>query len=121
MPYQIIAKENEGYIVIKVTEVINSAVAEEISKAIKSTEYNRGINRYLFDMREAQSIEALPNIYKFVSDLEAFGFTRSEKIALLYKSDEIHHKFAETVAVNIGYQVKAFMSEKEALAWLRQS
>lgn len=121
MPYQIIAKENEGYIVIKVTEVINSAVAEEISKAIKCTECNRGINRYLFDMREAQSIEALPNIYKFVSDLEAFGFTRSEKIALLYESDEIHHKFAETVAVNIGYQVKAFMSEKEALAWLRQS
>jgi hypothetical protein len=119
MPYQIIAKENEDYMVIKVTEVINSAVAEEISKAIKSTESNRELNKYLFDVREAQSIEALPNIYKFVSDLETFGFTRSEKIALLYTSDEMHYKFAETVAVNVGYQVKAFISEKKALAWLR--
>ncbi len=119
MPYQIIAKESEGYMVIKITEVMNSGVAEEISKAIKSIESYRELNKYVFDMREAQSIEALPNIYKFVSDLETFGFTRSEKIALLYTSDEMHHKFAESVAVNVGFQVKAFISEREALAWLR--
>ena len=119
MPYQITSIEKDGYIVIKVTEFMNSAVAEQISREIQSTKSNKALNKYLFDMRESKSKEALPNIYKFVSDLEKFGFRRSEKIALLYKSDEMHHKFAETVAVNIGFQVKAFRSEKEALDWLR--
>jgi hypothetical protein len=119
MPYQITSIEKDGLVVIKVTEFMNSEVAEQISKEIKSTENSKGLNKYLFDMRESQSKEALPNIYKFVSDLEKFGFRRSEKIALLYESDEMHHKFAESVAVNIGFQVKAFRSEKEALDWLR--
>jgi len=51
--------------------------------------------------------------------LAQIGFTRSDRIAIIYARDEEKHKFAETVAYNQGWQnIRYFADIEEAEVWI---
>lgn len=58
--------------------------------------------------------------YDIASDPESLGFNHRYKVALVYTYQERFDSnlFSETVAVNRGFKVKAFIDESDAQNWL---
>ncbi|MEQ9562025.1 MAG: hypothetical protein RLN69_05850 [Woeseiaceae bacterium] len=65
---------------------------------------------------------ALPTMigFELASDPSSFGWERNFRMALVFEDKERYesHLFAETVMVNRYYDMKPFMNEDEAKAWL---
>ena len=78
-----------------------------------------GVNRILVISRVSGRIPTL-DAYEVAGHPEKFGWSRDYKMALVDLDEESlqDNLFAETVAVNRGFDVKVFDNEKEAEIWL---
>jgi len=78
----------------------------------------------LCDVREASADVSLADWFFMPRELGVLQDARMRRIrsaVVISSSDEEHYTFYETVAVNLGLNVKIFYSEAEALNWLRQA
>jgi hypothetical protein len=73
----------------------------------------------LFDLREVDFKDYHADTIRHAEDAPALGIDRSFRIALLGSGGNPMLRYLENVAVNRGFQVKAFTDESEAVAWLR--
>ena len=75
--------------------------------------------RLLFDLREADYRHYYTGAIRHAEEGPALGIEQRFRIAFLGAGDEPMLKYIEDVAVNRGYNVKAFADEPEAVAWLQ--
>ena len=75
--------------------------------------------RVLFDMRESDSSSYYISTIRHAEEAPSLGIDRSFRMALLGSKDNPMLKYFEDVAVNRGFQVRAFVDEPESLGWLK--
>ena len=121
MKYSISISEDGTYVAIRVFEAVTRDVKKEFAeKAIKEAR-QRGIDKFLVDVRGAPNIASTSEQYFFgYADMDQFGLNRSSKIAVLADKDDESHNFIETVFRNAGYICRIFLDESAALTWLAQ-
>jgi hypothetical protein len=73
----------------------------------------------LFDLREADFRSYYADTIRHAEEGPALGIDRAFRIAVLGAEGNPMLRFIENVALNRGFQVKAFTEESEAVAWLR--
>ncbi len=95
-------------------EITRDAALEGIRIARENNGY-----KFLVDYRQAVVMDSPIDTYEFMNALEALGFKRTDRIALVYVGDMAQHRFAETVARNRGWPGIAYFSDMEAARkWL---
>lgn len=75
--------------------------------------------RVLFDLRQGDSDGAYVATVRHAEEASAVRIDRSFRIALLGSADAPMLRYFEAVAVNRGFQVRAFVDEAAAADWLQ--
>jgi hypothetical protein len=73
----------------------------------------------LFDSRRADSSNFYLSPVRHAEEAPAMGIDQGFRIALLGAEDDTMLAYFERVAVNRGFQVRTFVDEPAAMAWLR--
>lgn len=121
MDYEVSVSNNEKYIVVNVTSPMTVDLGRRCG--IEATELGKRLHiyRYLFDLRSSPNVDELPKNYEFAyKDLDAFGFPRNARSALLTDAEDKTHDFLETLFINAGYVVRKFVDEESATSWLEE-
>lgn len=77
-----------------------------------------GFTAFLVDYRRCIVSDSTLETFDFMSRLGDLGIPRQAKIAVVISRDETEHHFAETVAVNRGWNIRYFGSLEAAEHWL---
>jgi len=91
---------------------------DEYAAAVSAESARHTCKLFMNDMRNAKLAFSATEIYRLPGILDAAGFDRTWKravVALDYLPD---YRFFETVARNRGYQVRIFQNVDEAIDWL---
>jgi coenzyme F420-reducing hydrogenase delta subunit len=84
--------------------------------------HTKGCARYLVDYRDTVATDATADTYFFMSNLEALGLLRSDRVAIVYARDAERHAFAELVAQNRGWANMRYVTSMAAAEeWLRST
>lgn len=75
--------------------------------------------RLLFDIRQTDISGSYADAIGHAEAGPALGIDRRYRIAFLGLRGDAMLKYVEDVSLNRGYQVRAFVDEGEAIAWLR--
>jgi len=119
MKYNITLSGDGIYLRVQVSETITVDLTREFAKKAIEEAKQKGINRFLVDVRNVQNISSTMEKYTFGhNDLDLFGLDRLSKIAILAKSGDQSHNFIATVLSNAGYRCTLFADEALALKWL---
>ena len=100
--------------IIRLEVFVESREGADLKAAVRAAR-DAGWHRFLFDDKMAD-VGTTIWVFFLASDLDAFGFERADRIALVPLDES--HEWAELVATNRGWQVQAFGTVKEAEAWL---
>ncbi len=117
MPYELKVNKDSGIIeLISFGSVSREQVIESMEKVNRLSE-ETGIKRLFVDSRE---VDAMPNT---IDQFELTSkFPRFLKMAILIPEESeltATYKFGETVGVNRGIPIRVFVSESEAIEWLK--
>ncbi|MFQ5598015.1 MAG: hypothetical protein ACE5GK_08195 [Nitrospiria bacterium] len=119
MDYEISISEDKSHVYVRVYKPITRALAFEFNRKMVVQAQEYGIDKFLFDVRDATNVESTLNNYLIAyEDAEKVGFTRSEKFAVVHSLKDKSHDFIMTVARNAGYNLRLFTHHQDALEWL---
>lgn len=119
MEYEVSIAQNKAYILIKLFVAMTSEIGRQCGDEATRLGKEQNINTFLFDLRQSPNVQDVLKNYTFAyKDMEAFGFPRASKSALLVAEGDKSHEFIETVFRNAGYDVRNFSSEASAISWL---
>ena len=109
--------ENE---IVRVTVQGEIDVEGAIAIMLKAVAFGRekGCNRFLFDQRQSHANVIFFKHFKMMANLQRLGLKRTDRAVALVARQMGIHAFAETVAVNRGWQVKLITDDDEAIKWL---
>ena len=122
MKFDISISESETYLNIRVIEVLTPELLEGFIGETAKKANKIGINKFLFDLRQAPNQTSLGVHYHFVYDQsKKLGFKPGSKHALLVSSENMtDYSFVETILLNAGYQGKMFTDDKVAIEWVEK-
>ncbi len=119
MEYTVEYLEDKKIVQVKVIGRVNFQIAEQYSNKARKLAHEYNCKKYLINHSKT-SLEA--NIYKIHTDgdaLEQFGFTSTDKIAIVISRDRDDLRFSEATDANVKWSnFKYFDSAKEAVRWL---
>lgn len=119
MDYEVIANKNAGYILIMVNVPMTSEIGRKCGAEAVRLGKENNTSKFLFDLRKSPNVQDIMPNYNFAyKDMTHFGFPKDSRSALLTNPNDNSHKFIETLFRNAGYQVKIFIDELAAIAWL---
>lgn len=119
MTYEIIVSEDGGYIIVRVVGEITRENAAQFGLEAQEKGIELGLNRYLFDVRQAINVDSTLDNYEYAyQDMKSSGLRRSARVALLARAGDRSHRFIEVVSRNAGYNVRMFSDKAKALEWL---
>ncbi len=119
MAYELTLEEHPGYLHATVTGTRSARNAARFLREVHEACVSRGISAALMEIRFSGPSLDPGSIYKVIADGSADARTL-RKIAYLATTptDPQQPKFAETVAVNRGVNVRLFTEAEEAKRWL---
>ena len=121
MTYEILVSADSGYIIVKVVGEITRENASQFGLQAQEKGIELGLNRYLFDVRQAVNVESTLDNYEYAyQDMKTTGLRRSARVALLAREGDRSHRFIEVVTRNAGYNVRMFTDEVLAVEWLKE-
>ena len=120
MEWNILIHDEEHYIEVVTSGVVDGDGTIDMAKAIAQTMMSHRATKALIDHRNVVDVIGgtaatynRPKIFRFM------GVTLRIKIAELIKpEDEGHFKFFESVCISQGYRLSVFQDKDKALAWL---
>ena len=122
MTKEIKVSDNGKYIIVRVNEDMTRSLAETLGLEAMHLGNRKDINKYLYDLRNSRNKESINANYIFANqDLKRLGPNLSNTIAMLTSPNDKSHDFIETVLRNAGYNVRLFIVEVEAIAWLEEA
>ncbi|MCZ7557209.1 MAG: STAS/SEC14 domain-containing protein [Bacteroidia bacterium] len=121
MHYHMDIPDHGTYVRVIVTGNITREFAGRYSVASKALADQHGLKRFLFDLRGARNVESTIQNYQYAyTDMPRFELDRLSRAAIIRDVDDHSHDFIELVARNAGYNVRIFVSEDTAIAWLQE-
>lgn len=122
MTKEIKVSDSGKYIIVCVNEDMTRSLAESLGLEAMHLGNRKNINKYLYDLRNSRNKESVNANYIFANqDLKRLEPNPSNKIAMLTSPNDKSHDFIGTVLRNAGYDVKLFVNESEAIAWLEET
>lgn len=122
MTKEIKISDSGKYIIVRVNEDMTRTLAESLGLEAMHLGSKKNLNKFLYDLRNSRNKERLNSNYIFVNqDLKRLEPNPENKIAMLTSPNDKSHDFIETVLRNAGYNVKLFIVEEEAIAWLEEA
>ena len=120
MEWNISIHDEDGYVEIVTSGMVDGNRTVDMSKAIAQTMRSHRMTKILIDHRNVVGVIGnisatynRPKIFRFI------GITLGIKIAELIKPEhEEHFKFFEAVCQSHGYQLSVFQEKDKALTWL---
>jgi hypothetical protein len=118
MDYSIEVSENGNYLRV-VTEVdVTVEMAREWVSRVVELGLEKGISKYLFDVRKGKNISDIAENYNFsYNDIPHLNVDRASRHVILVDPKDHSHDFIETTMMNAGFNVKIFFEESEAAKW----
>jgi hypothetical protein len=122
MKFEISISERKTYLNIRVNKVVTPDLLKEFIEKTANNANKSGINKFLFDLRQAPNQTSPIVHYNLVYDkYRELGFKPGSKHALLVSlENRDDYSFVETILVNAGYQSKIFTDEKDAIEWIEK-
>jgi hypothetical protein len=122
MKFEISISKKNTYLNISVKEVVTAELLKGFIEETAKESKKSGINKFLFDLRQAPNQTSLGTHYDFVYDKsQKLGFSPGSKHALLTNLENMDaYRFVETILLNAGYQSKIFTDKKEAIEWIEK-
>jgi len=122
MKFEISISERKTYLNILVKEAVTPDLLKEFIEKTANNSNKSGINKFLFDLRQAPNQTSPLVHYDLVYDKSReLGFKPGSKHALLVSLENRNdYSFVETVLLNAGYQGKIFTDENDAIEWIEK-
>jgi len=122
MKNEIFVEDNKEYLVIRVDDPVTDNLLTELIRKVAGKASETGINHFLFDLRRAANQAHTITCWEVIHHLmKELGFGSLSKHALLVtpeRADE--YSLLDTFLFNAGYQSKMFISESEAIEWMKK-
>jgi hypothetical protein len=120
MEWNILIHNEDHYIEVVTSGVVDGDGTIDMAKAIAQTMKNNRATRALIDHRNVVNvIGGTSGIYTRPKIFRLIGFSLGIKIAEIIRPDhEGHFKFFESVCASQGYRLSVFQDKDKALAWL---
>ena len=120
MKYKISISDNNNFLYIRVNEPVTEDLLEAFLSDTAEKSSELGINRFLFDLRNASNNAGLGTHYQYAYERsKQLGFKLFSRHALLINpADRDSYDFVRTVLNNASYQSKIFEEEESAIKWL---
>ncbi len=107
-------------VLVEVTSLIDAAVATSIAREAVSLSSIHDCKEFLMDFRKTAIVEGTMGIYNFANSLPDLGLARDVRIASVISGEDPDHRFYETVARNLGFDVRYFTDGEQAERWLAE-
>lgn len=122
MSFEVFLDDTNQIVRITATGIIDHPILENMIDTARKTAVGYEYN-ILYDVRDAQTKVSLGDWFFIPRNLEIFKDFRTQKaIAVILASTEDKgiegYKFYTTVLGNLGYKIRLFYEETEALDWL---
>lgn len=120
MPYTITVSQNNGYIIVRVTDDMSRKLAAEIADQALLMGKKWRIGRYLIDLTASRNRESILGSYQSAyEDLAVLPWRKTlTRVALLVDPQDDSHDFNEIVLNNIGMRTTLFRDRDEAVQYL---
>lgn len=119
MDYRISVSDDGRYLICRVQGRITRPTALAFTRELDRLSRERGIKRFLTDVREASNDLGVLHNYLFANEvMPELELQRDVRSAILTRPDDKTHDFVETALRNAGYPVRLFRDEAAAIAWL---
>ncbi len=121
MAYEILPHENSNYLTVRVTGNLTTELAAQLSIDAGREANNRGVERYLYDVRQSVNVESDVQNYLFAFEgLEKLIPNKTSRTAIVRRPDDISHDFVVLAARKVGYNIRVFTDCDNAIAWLEE-
>jgi hypothetical protein len=119
MPFEVFVSDDGKHIVCRVSGPLDVDVAKEFSRAIDDLNRDVCVDRFLFDVRDAENVSAAIDNYNFAHrDLAAIDLQANARSAILTAPGDASHEFVQEALRNAGYRARIFDNAAAAVAWL---
>jgi hypothetical protein len=106
------------YLICLVNEPVTLEVIYEMIRQLNKLADETGINSRMIDTRGMPNMVSVVANYDLAyKDMDEMNIDRSTKVAALRLADE-GEGFAMTAIKNAGFNLRSFVDEAEAIAWL---
>jgi len=122
MEYSVNEQVDIKTVVVKVSGIINTIVAEKMvmdaGKAVKAS----GYNKCFFDLlkTEVDPNQTMTEMFMFIEVFKKAGIDKSTRMAALFETGETYRLQLEEGAKFEGYNLKHFTERDEAIKWLNK-
>lgn len=121
MRYDISLSERGKYIRITILGDITVDTAWDFTRDSMEASSTHGVDRFLYDARQAQNLSSVLENYKFAYEgSKEMELSHSARSAILAAPDDKSHQFVVTAFRNAGFNVLGFTDEEAAVAWLEE-
>lgn len=122
MKFEIALSRSRKHVVCTVLEPVTTEFAFEFARAAVDFSRQHGLKRQLYDCRRVRNVDSIYRNYDFAyKDMVNLELAPDNRAAILVAVTDRSHDFVEIVARNAQYNVKIFVDEEDAIAWLEQS
>ena len=119
MPVNIKVIHTKDFVKTTVTGVLDFAVSKQALLEIASQVEQPGEYELLLDIREAETVLSVVDMFELGQALAVHPSLRRSKIALLTAMNDAEQAgFLEIVTANQGVRAKVFTDFEEAITWL---
>ncbi len=122
MKFKISLAESGKYVICEVFEAVDSKFALEFGKAAAEASHEHGVTLQLYDVRRVRNVNSVHHNYDFAyKDMVNLELEFDNRAAILVDPEDRTHDFVEIVSRNAGYNVRVFIEEERAIAWLEEA
>ena len=121
MQPQIMFKPELGVVHVVAKGDLNNKVCLEIVKRAAKIAEEHECNKAVCDFTDTTLTESTAGIYNYPRLARSENIPACFKVAIRYSRDEENYRFLETVCINLGYSVRVFKDNNDAVAWLIDS
>jgi hypothetical protein len=122
MSFEVSLADSGKYVICRVCDPITTEFALQFGKAATETSQQYGLARQLYDVRSVRNVDSIYHNYDFAyKDMVNLDLEFDNRAAILVDPADRSHDFVEVVSRNAGYNVRVFVDEQQAIAWLEES
>jgi hypothetical protein len=118
MPDELCVDEATGIIKVRSYGVVSRDDVEASMNSTREIMEQKGIKKVIVDTLDQEAMPGITDIFALFSTLP--GDLRAALLVRKNQATSDGQRFAETVSLNRGIQVRIFQSEEEALPWLNE-
>ena len=121
MSYSLHIADTRKYIIVIIKGPITIDLARQYSMEAREMGRSTGIQRFLFDVRDATNRSSTFENYEFAyRNAQEMQLERKVHSAILADPNDSSHDFVELTMRNAGFCVKLFRDEDTAINWLEE-